>query len=229
MKRQLQLLSLAALMLTGCAGGGSSFNEKQQNFIVDSKDNFLNGMVVLSIASRTEIETAYQKIIETMTDKPTGDLAKAYWYDTARLSGTDLATAVYNVDKTGSFTVELDLKNGALNKYIPTEDGSECNNLKDDAYLQLYFVSANSKYKKLNNSNCNFVLQADYKQNTIPVSKTLDISLNKSSINANTNIPLVDDGIKHIFGKHISPFDFNNITDYKLTISGSYTASLEEN
>ena len=236
MKRQLSLLGLAALMLTACSGGGSSFAGEQQNIIYKegSTTSYLTGSLVLNIASKSEVDNAYDQLVKEMKEKPTGDLAKAYWYDTARLVGKDLGCYKYDEGDT-SFDLSIDIINGELAKYLKpatTEDPyPDVSTLIDDAYLQLYFVSPSSKYKTFDNSKCNFTLRSCWTQNGVKRNENLDVSF-YSSIKGNTNIPLVNGGIKKAFGSVVLRSDNeypSRVSEYRIKLSGNYEANYKDN
>jgi|GEM_PF-5365034 len=234
MKRQLSLLGLAALMLTACSGGVSSFAGEQQNIIKDG-DKDLKGKIVLNIASRAEVDKAYAESIENMKEKPSGDEAKAYWYDTARLVGKDLGYYKYEEGDT-SMDLSIDICNGELAKYMKqatTEDPyPSVRYLIDDAYLQLYFETSSSKYKTFDNSKCTFTLRALWIQNGAKRNEELEsVEFNKTSIKARTNVPLVKDGIKEvIFAERRSPYQYpDGISEYRIKLSGTYEASYKDN
>lgn len=236
MRHQLSLLALGALLITSCAGGGTSFGDEQQNIIYKegSTSSYLTGSLVLNIASKSEVDKAYEESIKNMKEKPSGDKAKAYWYDTARLVGKDLGCYKYDEGDT-SYDLSIDIINGELAKYLKPATTSEpypdVNTLIDDAYLQLYYVSPNGKYKTFDNSKCNFTMRACWTQNTVNRNQDLKVSFS-SSINGNTNIPLVNGGIKNVFGVRV---DRNSneypsgISEYRIKLSGNYEASYKEN
>lgn len=234
MKKHLLTLGASLLIaLTSCAGSGASFGEEQQNIIKDGGKD-LKGKIVLNIASRAEVDKAYAESIENMKEKPSGDEAKAYWYDTARLVGKDLGYYKYEEGDT-SMDLSIDICNGELAKYMKqatTEDPYPVvNYLIDDAYLQLYFETSSSKYKTFDNSECTFTLRALWIQNGAKRNEPLEtVSFNKSSIKARTNVPLIKEGIKEVFGVATDRRQYpSNISEYKIKLSGTYEANYKDN
>ena len=217
-----RLLSLSALVIciTGCNGGGGP-SAKKQNFIYGNDGKLLGGKVFLNIGSTEEFTERF-KDIEFPKDAVSGT-RKGYESDTRRSTGNNLTSISYDIDKTGSFTYNFDMKQD-FKKFLD-EDGE----LINDSYLNLYFeMDTNNKIKYLtiSENTMEMVCKYDYTENgkTEEHEITYVDYFSTGGQYVQTNAILLNSRIDRIKNKNDN---IDNISNARLIFTGYIVASFE--